>query len=230
LNAGSLSAARYTHSATMLPNGQVLVAGGYTGSSYLSSVEVFNPIAGAWTTTNAMSFARANHTATLLPNGQVLVAGGGTDNNILTNLVEVYDPGANAWLIAGSLADARYVPTATLLLNGQVLVAGGYAGGTTALASSEIYDVGLGFSNGWQPQVYSLTTPLSFGSSLVVTGAPFRGVSEGSTGNNEDSAADSPLVQLRSIKSERTTFLAALNWFTNEFASSPVWNFPPGYA
>ena len=68
--------ARNSHTATLLPNGQVLVAGGFTGISNLASAELYDPATGLWTTTGSMATARYRHTATLLPNGQVLVAGG----------------------------------------------------------------------------------------------------------------------------------------------------------
>jgi len=68
------------------------------------------------------------------------------------------------------------------------------------------------------------------GESLVVTGAQFRGIAEGSSGTVQDSSADYPLVQLRSAESGQTLFLSSTNWGTNSFASVPAWNFPPGEA
>ena len=75
---GDLVTARYVHTATLLPNGQVLVAGGYGPDccTILASAELYDPATGAWTATGSMTTARVDHTATLLPNGQVLVAGG----------------------------------------------------------------------------------------------------------------------------------------------------------
>ena len=74
---GSLGTARYAHTATLLPSGKVLVAGGIRyGSSALSSAELYDPASGTWTATGSLGTARANHTATLLPSGKVLVAGG----------------------------------------------------------------------------------------------------------------------------------------------------------
>ena len=65
------------HTATLLPNGKVLVAGGYDSSGvYLSSAELYDPASGTWTATGSLNTARCCHTATLLPNGKVLVAGG----------------------------------------------------------------------------------------------------------------------------------------------------------
>jgi hypothetical protein len=72
-----MTTARAAHTATLLPNGQVLVAGG-KGDNYVSlaSAELYDPATGVWTPTSSMSTARAYYTATLLPDGQVLVAGG----------------------------------------------------------------------------------------------------------------------------------------------------------
>ena len=111
-----------------------------------------------------------------------------------------------------------------------VLIAGGYNPIQHVLSSTELYDVGLGYSNKWQPQITTATSPLNLGGSLVVTGAQFRGIAEGSGGNSQDSSTDYPLVQLRSIESGQTVFLLSTNWSTNSFSSAPVWNFPPGWA
>ena len=64
------------HTATLLPNGKVLVAGGYDSVGSLASAELYDPASGTWTATGSLATARASHTATLLPNGKVLVAGG----------------------------------------------------------------------------------------------------------------------------------------------------------
>ena len=74
-NTGSLNIARGNHTATLLPNGKLLVAGGYTGA-YLASAELYDPTTGTWSVTGSLNTARGNHTATLLPSGKVLVAGG----------------------------------------------------------------------------------------------------------------------------------------------------------
>jgi hypothetical protein len=114
------------------------------------------------------------------------------------------------------------------LPDGHVLLAGGY--NSTSLASAEIYDVGLNFTNSSMPTIISVTSPLCPGSSVAVTGALFRGVGEASTGNSQDSSADYPLVQLRSLESGRTLYLLSTNLGANYFASLPVLGFPPGYA
>src|SRR5207247_7439610 len=72
---GAMTQSRDVHSATLLPNGQVLAAGGSFPAR--SNAELYDPATGTWTATAAMNTTRAYHTATLLPTGQVLVAGGG---------------------------------------------------------------------------------------------------------------------------------------------------------
>ncbi|MGA2871053.1 MAG: kelch repeat-containing protein, partial [Verrucomicrobiota bacterium] len=127
ISTGPLSTAREQHTATLLPNGQVLVAGGADSSGNPSSVaELYNPANGTWTTTNSLNTAREWHTATLLLNGEVLVAGGqGTAPGALAS-AELYNPTTGTWTPTGSMNTGREWHTATLLANGKVLVAGGY--------------------------------------------------------------------------------------------------------
>ena len=119
---GSLSTNRTFHTATLLPNGTVLVAGGWTGSAYAAtaSAEIYDPSTGTWTPTGSLITARAGHTATLLANGTVLVVGGNDPG--LFSSAEIYDPGTGSWKATGSLATAHNVNTATLLPDGTVLV------------------------------------------------------------------------------------------------------------
>src|SRR5674476_240527 len=134
--AGSLITARNAHTATLLPSGQVLVAGGFGSSGVLVSAELYDPATNTWSAAGSLTTARFNHTAALLPSGQVLVAGGAdTVGNSLAS-AERYDPATNTWSAAGSLTTARVSHTATLLPSGQVLVAGGVGNGAT-LASAE---------------------------------------------------------------------------------------------
>jgi N-acetylneuraminic acid mutarotase len=129
ISTGSLGTARLEHSATLLPNGKVLVAGGFDSSftNILVSAELYDPASGTWTATGNMRNVQTAHTATLLPNGKVLVAGGGGfgSNANHSILAELYDPASGTWTATGSLATARRNHTATLLPNGKVLVAGG---------------------------------------------------------------------------------------------------------
>jgi Galactose oxidase, central domain/Kelch motif len=138
-NTGSLNTARFLHTATLLPNGMVLVAGGRgpVGFEVTASAELYDPASGSWTVTGSLNTARFLQTATLLPSDKVLVAGGVGGGVILAS-AELYDPANGTWTTTSSLNTARAEPTATLLLNGMVLVAGGIADGLP-LASAELY-------------------------------------------------------------------------------------------
>src|SRR2546430_4201647 len=123
---GSLKTARFHHTATLPPDGRVLVVGGEQGHPPLASAELYDPATGTWSATGSLNTARDSHTATLLPSGKVLVAGGReTDPGPSLASAELYDPATGTWSPTGSLNTARLYHTATLLPNGKVLVAGG---------------------------------------------------------------------------------------------------------
>jgi hypothetical protein len=211
----------------VLPGGKVLVAGGRNANGSLSSAELFDPVTGNWVSTGSLKLAHHGHTATLLSNGKVLLAGGVNASGIL-GAAELYDPATELWTLTGPLITARDQHTATLLPQGQLLIAGGDNSGY--LSSAELYDVGLGFLAAWQPRVKTLTSPVALGGSLTLVGSGFRGFLGGSGGNTQDSPADYPLVQLRSLESGQTLFLPATNWSGNLIISAPLRGLPPGYA
>ena len=228
---GAMNTRREYHTLTLLPSGKVLAAGGNGVSGATNSAELYDPAAGTWKATGKLNNARYLHTATLLSNGKVLAAGGYGASGP-TNSVELYDPATGVWTVTSALTTARYEHTATLLPNGKVLLAGGQTNGVP-LSAAELYDVGLGFSSSWQPQIAALSSPLIPGGSLVITGSQFRGISEGSGGNSQDSPADYPVVQVRSVESGQTWFVlgaSGTNWSTNFFASAPVSGLASGYA
>ena len=146
----SMTSPHYWHTATLLPSGEVLVAGGYDNTGSTTNAELYNPAAKTWTVTGGMNDARADFTATLLTNGQVLVAGGTfyqAGNFWTLASAELFDPTTGTWTNTGSMATARYGHTATLLPNEQVLVAGGtYFNGVSLsdLTNCELYDPSTG--------------------------------------------------------------------------------------
>ena len=153
---------------TLLPNGQVLVAGGAHFGSPFASAELYDPATGLWVLTGSLHTARYDHTATLLPDGKVLVAGGTTGSLALAS-AELYDPGTGVWTETSNLHDARSNHAATLLPDGQVLVSAG-----SGLATAELYNPVTGT---WsltgslnQARSYLTTTLLSDGSVLAAGG------------------------------------------------------------
>jgi N-acetylneuraminic acid mutarotase len=93
---GTMEELRAYQTATLLPDGRVLVAGGNSRfGSALSFAELYDPGSGSWTATGRMIEARADHTATLLPDGKVLVAGGDSSSGLVTP-AEVYDPSSGS--------------------------------------------------------------------------------------------------------------------------------------
>src|SRR6476646_8035554 len=106
---GSLAQKRWFHSATLLKNGKVLVAGGDSCcSGALASAELYDPTTGTWSATGSMNGVRSSHTATLLPDGKVLVTGGiGVRRRSLAS-AELYDPATGVWTLTGSMHDTRF--------------------------------------------------------------------------------------------------------------------------
>jgi len=174
---GSLAMPWACHTAILLGNGKVLVAGGTNdGFSFLANAELYNPSSEIWSPTGALSVGRYGHTATLLPNGKVLVVAGlGSSSRLASN--ELYNPDTGTWSSTSGLTTARYYHTATLLPNGQVLIAGG-EGGSTYSASVELYDSVTGT---WPTgpmgtgRKYHTATLLPNGKVLVAGGAGLTG-------------------------------------------------------
>jgi N-acetylneuraminic acid mutarotase len=135
LSAAKMKTPRASHTATLLPNGKVLVAGGMNvyvprirWGSCTNLAELYDPATDSFSSAGAMSVVHCGHTATLLQNGKVLIVGG-TD-------AELYDPATNSWSSAGTM-NAAHAGSAVLLPNGKVLLAG-------ATVPAELYDPATG--------------------------------------------------------------------------------------
>ena len=148
---------RSGESATLLSNGQVLVAGGLTGNKTIQTAEILDPVSHIFSSLGNMTAPRNQHTDTLLASGKVLLAAGSNDA-VFENSAELFDPTSNTFSPTGSLAVARKSHTATLLQdNNRVLITGGKSA-TGDLASAEIYDSSLGS--------FSTTSSMNQGRSL----------------------------------------------------------------
>ncbi len=157
---GTMSTARYQHTASLLGNGEVLVAGGNdingtcSCTTFVSSADLYNPATNIFTATGALNVARYAHTATVLQDGTVLVVGGfGGPTSTLQSggaalaSAEIYNPATGTWALTGSMTTARMNHTASLLPSGDVLVSGGTTGSATT-ATAEVFNPGTGT---WTP-------------------------------------------------------------------------------
>ena len=136
---GDLTADRFGHTATLLLNGKVLIAGGMAAGA---TAELYDPATRTFTKTGDMTASRARHTATLLADGRVLIVGGDSAGNT----AELYDPSTSAFTRTGDLVVPRMAFSTTLLNTGEVLITSGYDPSARPrftfppLASAELYD------------------------------------------------------------------------------------------
>ncbi len=135
----AMHVARAAHTATLLKNGKVLIAGGMEREgAILDSTELYDPAKRTYSAAPHMTMQRVGHTATLLQDGKVLIVGGYSNNPRPLASAEIYDPDTGTFTAVGSLSTGRGGFTATLLRDGKVLIAGGTA--SAALNSAELYD------------------------------------------------------------------------------------------
>jgi len=171
---GSMTTARQFHTATLLSNGLVLIAGG-AGSSgiILGTAELYNPATGTFTATGSMTTARQYHTAELLPNGQVLIAGGLNSSSGVLGTAELYNPATGTFTATGSMTTARCEHTATMLPLGQVLIAGGLGSNSEALGTAELYNPATGTftaTGSMNSACYEQTATLLYNGQVLIAG------------------------------------------------------------
>jgi hypothetical protein len=180
--AGTMTAPRTEHTATLLPNGTVLVTGGKNSKDYLESAEIYDPskpAASAWTAAISMFKSRWGHKATAMKDGRVLITGGFVSMDSTASIV-IYEPTAKNWQVPGAMmAVGRRYHTSTLLPNGKVLLTGGMRGYSSStwsyLDSIEIYDAAAGKmiaskAKMSKKRVSHTATLLSSGEVLIVGG------------------------------------------------------------
>jgi WD40 repeat protein len=127
--ASLMNSPRYGHTATLLPDGSVLLAGGSNGTAPVASAEIFDATTSTFSAlANAMTSPREAHTATLSMNGQVLIAGGDDSTHTAVNTAELFDPSLGTFtsLYPYGMTSVRRLHSAALLPNGGLLLTGGY--------------------------------------------------------------------------------------------------------
>lgn len=204
VTSANTSFSRRNHTATMLANGQLLIAGGEPsratggGSDLLATAGVYDPTANTWTRTGDMTAGRGGHTASLLPDGKILVVGGQTGGSHgyraefattrrAPGTADIFDPATSQWTSTAAPVEERTSHTATVLGDGRLLVVGGdgEGGGVVApLASAERYDPVTGV---WTS--FGMTTPRSRHAAVVLPDGTVL-VTGGTSGKGVEATAE----------------------------------------
>jgi putative zinc finger protein/FecR-like protein/galactose oxidase-like protein/Kelch motif protein len=180
---GPMLAMRQSHTATLLPDGKVLIAGGSDRDAVFASAELFDPVTGGFSETGSMTSPRAAHEAMLLPNGKVLITGGLNERHNLLASAELYDPATRRFAPTGEMKIAREAHRATLLNNGKVLITGGLSPEWPRQKLAEIYDPATG---AFSPAGEMTTSRADHTATLLANGRVLLGA--GSTGRSINEA------------------------------------------
>ncbi len=187
---GKMTASRSGHTATLLTNRRVLIAGGRwteqgAAATALDTAELYDEDSGVFTLTGAMPEPRFNHTATVLVDGRVLLAGGFTyPPTSWVARAAVYDPATGTFARTGVMVTPRVGHKATLLPDGKVLLTGGQGSPTQSstyvfLSSAEIFDPETGLfspaASMPQTRLWHTQTPLGDGLVLITGGGSAPG-------------------------------------------------------
>jgi hypothetical protein len=186
---GPMLSAREGHTATLLPNGKVLLAGGSSGEAVLAEAELYDPATGGFSQTGAMTSPRFAHEATLLSDGRVLITGGLGRNDEALSDAEIYDPATQRFSRTGVMQIARSSHRAQLLIDGRVLITGGLSPDWPRQRTAEIYDPATGrFSSVGDlsfPRADHTSTLLPDGRVLICAGSTGRSINQDVTDTAE---------------------------------------------
>jgi hypothetical protein len=227
---GPMTNARWSHTATLLLDGRVLVAGGFTDPTtnanaqpVLDTAEIYDPATGLWTAVGSMSTRRALHVAALLPDGRVLVAGGRTCNGppplacnsaFTTRTAEIFNPATGTWTPTANMNSDRTTTSAVLLLDGRVLVPAGFPGGQN---TAETYNPSTG--------TWTATGPMSMnrarqGAMLLPDGTAL--VAAGSTGPGTHLTSDTYNPATNTWTPAGNVLQTRFNYFFTELPNGKV--------
>ncbi|RMD63592.1 hypothetical protein D6833_05475 [Candidatus Parcubacteria bacterium] len=145
IRVGNLLTGRVSHSATRLPDGRVLIAGGWAPDGITATAELYDPTTRTFSPTGSLVTARASHIAVLLQDGRVLLVGGEDGNQRPLATAEIYHPATGQFTQTSRMHQPRSSHVAVLLKDGRVLVTGGHSQRRgPVLASAEIFDPATG--------------------------------------------------------------------------------------
>jgi hypothetical protein len=174
--------ARYFHTATLLPAGQILVAGGNGPAGALASTEIYDPASNTWMAGPSMTTSRAQHSAVVLPFGRVLLLNGHTGGS--SDLYESFD---GAWSVTGAMYTPRSAFTLTLLPSGNVLAVGGNDAAGTFLNTCEVYSPTSGL---WTAAASMAHARAQHTATLLANGNVLVAAGNTATNNNSISSAE----------------------------------------
>jgi WD40 repeat protein len=166
---------RSGHTATLLPDGKILIVGGMRcNQDFYRSAELYDPVTGKFQATGDMAIVRVGHAAVLLHSGKVLIVGGYIGHGA-TDSAELYDPSTGKFSTLAKMTSRRGSPAATLLTNGDVLITGGGdTYGPGGIASAEIFHASTGVFEPLAPmhsaRIEQTTTVLRDGRVLIAGG------------------------------------------------------------
>jgi hypothetical protein len=154
--------ARLMHTATLLKDGRVLIAGGFTTTDendnpetgYVTEMEIFDPWTNTFSLVQALNYPKLFHTATLLQDGRVLIAGGRTQiltasgqitgliNYFASNIAEIFDPASSSKATMVTMTDFRSYHEGFRMQDGRVVLLGGFNNDFEPLAYDSLVDSG----------------------------------------------------------------------------------------
>jgi hypothetical protein len=167
-----MSEVRQDPTATSLPDGRVLLAGGFGPCCSTATAETYDPRTGSWSPAGVMSVPRGRHDAVLMKDGRVLVAGGLVADDVLfdsTASAEVFDLQSKAWHRVSDMSQERIGAELTLLPNDYVLVSGGFQ--TPDFASIAYAEIFNPRSEMWTPTAPMILARGGHQSALLLNGS-----------------------------------------------------------
>ena len=182
LQVPAMQETRAGHTATLLPDGQVLVTGGCVvdgcDGGVTPSAELYDPVRNMFSAASSLSVARVGHRAVMLTDKKVLILGGWTGVEA-TGMAERYDPETKQFEVVGEMLEPRDGFAATQLPDGRVLITGGYSGRMNRLSSAELYnpetDRFTALPAMQEARMSHTATLLADGRVLIVGGSSARG-------------------------------------------------------